>query len=47
MHNPNAMQIVMRRLDNGWWAFDVVQRGEVIRSFPNADDAVAYIEMRS
>ena len=47
MHNPNAMQIVMRLLANGWWAFDVVQRGEVVRSFPNADDAVAYIEMRS
>lgn len=51
MHNPNAMQIVMRLLS--WasgrtsWAFDVVQRGEVVRSFPNADDAVRYIEQRS
>lgn len=51
MHNPNAMQIVMRLLS--WasgrtsWAFDVVQRGEVVRSFSNADDAVRYIEQRS
>jgi len=47
MHNPNAMQIVMRLLSNGWWSYDVIQCGKVIRAFPNANDAVAFIEMRS
>lgn len=43
----NPMQITMRLLSAGVWSFDVIQRGEIVRSFPTADEAVAYIEMRS
>lgn len=47
----NQMQIVMRLLT--WasgrqtWAFDVIERGEVIRSFTCAEDAAYYIEQRT
>ena len=51
MSNPNAMQIAARILT--WasgrttWVYEVVQRGEVIRTFATAEDAAHYIEQRS
>jgi hypothetical protein len=51
MHNPNAMQITARLLT--WnsgrttWVYEVVQRGQVVRTFASAEDAVHYIEQRS
>ena len=43
----NPMQITMRLLSAGVWSFDVIQRGKIVRSFPTAEEAAAYIEMRS
>ncbi len=47
MHNPNAMQIVMKLMPaerGDFWYFNVIQRGEVIKSFLSAEEAVRYIE---
>lgn len=47
MQNPNQMQIVMKLMvaeRGNFWYFNVVQRGEVIKSFLSAEEAVRYIE---
>lgn len=45
-HNPNQMQIVLRLFDlfgEQTWVYEIIQRGEVIKTFFTAQEAADYI----
>ena len=47
MNTANQMQIVMKLMpaaSGDFWYYNVIQRGEIIKSFLSADEAVRYIE---